>query len=419
MQPKKETANEKAIRLQNSATAFTAKSDLITVQQILKTHPDLVQHVKRDFINMGILSADGTKVLAPASTLAGHEQQEGGGMKALLNAPSSSPIQAPAAGQSDMELHRNYATWSQVPVAFLKALLSKVEPVSLSMMNLRSVTKKGCKDPPRSILLEIFEYLTDTDPNSPVGESRSLSVLADYFVKKNIQNGRRGRDLTLPVDWQAQGIYQAVVKPPLLEVRLCEQDDACVIPGLTVDEGVEVVIANNFSLVRATLELKGAKPINISQAFAGQGVAVCASISPGPMAKRRRASGDEGSSAASASASGSTKASVSDQSGARAGHASKPDLSTPVKTSLAKGCAQTAAGPELEASTPLSKGGAPVLPANPSPATAQAKEDAQADEAPPDARQLADADAAAASEGDEASHAFDEAAFCPPPPGDA
>lgn len=418
MPPKKETANEKAIRLQSSARALTAKSDLITVQQVLKTRPDLVQHVKRDFINMGILSADGAKITALDSKPSAHEQQGRGDIKALLDAPGSSPSHAPAAGQGDLELHRNYATWSQVPVSFLKALLSKVEPVSLSMMNLRSLTKKGCKDPPRNILLEIFEYLTDTDPNSPVGESRSLSSLADYFVRKNIQNGRRGRDLTLPVNWHAQGIYQAVAKPPVLEVRLCEQDEACIIPGLTVDEGVEVVIANNFSLARATLELKGAKPINISQAFAGQGVAVCASISPGPMAKRRRAS-VEGSSAASASASCSTEASASDLGGARAGHASKPDLSTPVKSSLAKGCAQTAEGPGLEASTPLSKGGAPVLPANPSPEAAQAKEDAQADEAPSGARQLADAGAAAASEGGGASPAFDEAAFVPPPPAEA
>eukprot|EP00971_Amphidinium_carterae_P089938 1780433-Amphidinium_carterae.2 len=84
-------------------------------------------------------------------------------------------------------------------------LLPSIEPASLSGANLRAVEKRAGG---KSSLLKILTYLVGLDPDYRVcGHLRSWTALLGALKERSELRGRRGRELVLPVDWIAQGLY--------------------------------------------------------------------------------------------------------------------------------------------------------------------------------------------------------------------
>lgn len=63
--------------------------------------------------------------------------------------------------------------------------------------------------PPAETVHRFFEYTTGMDPHQSVGIDMVLDGFADRVVGHSARLGRRSRDLRLPVDWAAQGMYEA------------------------------------------------------------------------------------------------------------------------------------------------------------------------------------------------------------------
>ena len=73
-------------------------------------------------------------------------------------------------------LHRNCGqSWATLPPSFVRYILECCEPVSLSVANMKKAyVRKGCREPPKDVLHEIFEFVVDEDPQASFGEATTL-----------------------------------------------------------------------------------------------------------------------------------------------------------------------------------------------------------------------------------------------------
>lgn len=93
---------------------------------------------------------------------------------------------------------RNVTKINQVPFALLKKVLMAAENVAFSAANLKSVTKRGAREPPLSYILQCIEFVKGLDAGAhvdfkhrnPVDFSAWIGSLSHAF-------GRRARDLSL------------------------------------------------------------------------------------------------------------------------------------------------------------------------------------------------------------------------------
>eukprot|EP00971_Amphidinium_carterae_P339322 6477055-Amphidinium_carterae.2 len=84
-------------------------------------------------------------------------------------------------------------------------ILPHLEPASLSGANLRAVEKKSGG---KASLLKMLTFLVGLDPDYRVcGHLRSWQALLAALKERSEARGRRGREMVLPVDWNAQGLY--------------------------------------------------------------------------------------------------------------------------------------------------------------------------------------------------------------------
>lgn len=150
------------------------------------------------------------------------------------------------------------------------------------------------KAPPLEMVLQWFEVTTGYDADQSVGDTRVLRDLLEKLRDDSRKLGRRSRDLLLPVDWQAQGIYQVVVQKGevFLQNRWSKQGSAFhgVSPGAD-GKATHMIDMNWFpdagtsKLCISVLGLSLAHPL--------------VAVGSTPNAKRRRTTGSDSSTAGS------------------------------------------------------------------------------------------------------------------------
>ena len=136
-------------------------------------------------------------------------------------------------------------------------LFAAVEPVSLSSNAMRGVLTKCAKVPAKAARLEIHEFITDTDPNSLVGDKRSRTDLVDVYTERNESNFRRARDLQLPPDWTTQGVYKCTLNSQWFSISMLgEHLEICLMLGIGDGQVFTFELEQNYSKVRAEIVYK-------------------------------------------------------------------------------------------------------------------------------------------------------------------
>ena len=104
-----------------------------------------------------------------------------------------------------------YVEVSILSVKLMKAMLKVSEPIAASDHAIRALAPPGKKMIPKSVMLEVFEYV--------YGLARDESILAvlhapgafqKYLDILNVRRGRLFRDLQLPPDWASRGVYSTI-----------------------------------------------------------------------------------------------------------------------------------------------------------------------------------------------------------------
>ena len=282
MPPKKESTEEKARRLHAQSNALRLRADYIKICGLLKGREDLISRVKRDLIAAGELVIDSAgdamvplqapcRKAEPSPMKRERPDPDGEVTAALAVAAAASALEDELATNGN-HIHRNFSKWITCPPTHVHRILVLCEPVSLNLGNMKPIIRKGSKMPPRHLLLELLEMISDVDPSSNIGEERDIIKISEDIAVANVKNSRRCRDLAFPIDWAIDGIYELNVKHPCLEVRLKATSETCIVSGIVADANSmeEFSIDVNFSKLRAQIVRvgKGFKPINIAVAFA-------------------------------------------------------------------------------------------------------------------------------------------------------
>lgn len=285
MPPKRESAQQKAQRLMKAGRKLRVKADYVTVCQCLRDREDLISFFREELVERGELQTDGEGNLVVVGKV---ERASPVKREADTQALAAAPVPTPEEPESPQEqpadtrdtkdetiIHRNFSTWHLVPPAHLQAILEGIEPITCSGGNLRAFIKRGCRSAPRSVLLELLEFTVDVDPSSSVGEDRVVSSIIDKFRARNEYNGRRGRELRFPHNWQEVGIFELSIAEPVLTIRERRTGESIVVAGIAVqrDDASRITIDNNYSKLRASLVFSSGRPsINIAHEFAKGGV---------------------------------------------------------------------------------------------------------------------------------------------------
>ena len=158
----------------------------------------------------------------------------------------------------DLELHRNFPRWRDVPNKHLRAILNGVEPVSCSNEVLKRDCQPGQREVPREPMLQLLERHSGIDPNSEVGSERRLSCIAMVVWRKSSAMGRPLKDAVHPVNWAGtMAAWRLEVEDDLL-LLASEDGSSYLLPASEVktQKFEDLYIESPWSVGRAMVKRK-------------------------------------------------------------------------------------------------------------------------------------------------------------------
>jgi hypothetical protein len=230
---KGETADAKAKKLANQSVALARKAQLQRINHVLKVLPEAITDVHKHLTNLGYMqdaegktglassrassaSAEKTKALPapPQLAIANGAAEDVEDIFGYLEDPGhvdKSPVETKEAAVIFKKVLAVSSRYSNLSVAELSAVISACEPIALSSANLKSVHKKGQRLITMSNLSEILELMTNESlQNRLPQQAKTVGDLVEPLKRLNVSCGRRARDLALPFDHLASGIYELV-----------------------------------------------------------------------------------------------------------------------------------------------------------------------------------------------------------------
>lgn len=284
----------RAKKLIEQGRQLREKLDHTRLMVFLKGRPDLVASIKKDLQDSGEIAEDFTALKDGPGVRVKTESVEEGVAAAVGGVHDGDGVAGSGADGADPEgktedednepledgdviIHRNFARWQDIPPQHIQEILRVAEPVALSVHNLKVLVKKGCRVPPRWDLLELLEAMADIDPSSNIGNTRRLKRLSREVSETNCRNGRRLREIQLPMDWPRDGLFEAGCKEPCLMVTYRPTGASIVISErcATPETMKGIKIENNWSKMRAIITFaNGSQHVNIALEFSKAGVSL-------------------------------------------------------------------------------------------------------------------------------------------------
>lgn len=289
MSPKMEEARTRAKRKQLGAIALNRKAAYMLVCAALKDRHDVVHDVKMMLVDKGVLDR-GDNILTPREGSSGTAPKA---EEVAVDGDNGSAVALVGswAFDEDLPMCPKWKEYRDLPPAVLVYILGKMEPASLSFHALRALARRGSKAPPKAVLNEIHEHLTDIDVMQSLTRLRTVAEICLFSCDKNEQLGRRGRDLVLPPCWNGvHGMCKHNVEDARVSIRCKGMNDWVVVPDLEVGHDDVVRIDMNFSLFRAALVVGDYEPLNLQHVLARAGKSKATT----PQAKRKRCHEDRG-----------------------------------------------------------------------------------------------------------------------------
>lgn len=212
MAPRKgETADQKAQRYNQQAALFLQKARYERVLKALKQRPDVLPDVERQLKDLKVLDEPGETLQSPMikrkqedtemTPMKGQEDEQCGDCgKADLNDDGKGEQDMAVGVQCTPAIHwdRNVTRCEQLPVAILKKALGAAEKSTFSVANIKSIVKKGAREPSQPFLVQCLEFVSNLDPNSTIEfKYRQAEAFTTWVEELNIAIGRRARDLVL------------------------------------------------------------------------------------------------------------------------------------------------------------------------------------------------------------------------------
>jgi hypothetical protein len=107
--------------------------------------------------------------------------------------------------------YTNSYQWGLLPVSTLEALLRACLPQIFTVVVVKAMCARGAHKKNQAMLAAYLELVTNMVPNGNIPKNMTLRDLIAVVTKLHTENGGRGSDLILPVDWVAQGVYKVFV----------------------------------------------------------------------------------------------------------------------------------------------------------------------------------------------------------------
>lgn len=280
MPPKRETAADKAARMQLASSQLRENADRTLIIHCMKVCPSSIGRIKRMLQDHGYLDADrlvATPEVTAVSTSPGQVEQP------------------PALLPFDLGLPPPFVSAAKASCEFLLFLLEQLEPRACSKHSMRGLLTKGQRKLPKAFLLEICEFCLDILPDCSWPEHNTLEDLLADLGHRNFLQGRRLQTVAWPmVKWEDSGHF--ALKDQETRVLLYDRFE----PG---EAKTEVDLAEALGKPPAELHLRDLKLLNnwarsraVLQCRGDLAVVFCASLLPlkpppevpqQPAAKRR------------------------------------------------------------------------------------------------------------------------------------
>jgi hypothetical protein len=256
MPPKRESPEEKYARATRIANIAVCKADYIRCCMAMKDKPDIINSVKKYLISID--AWDGTMPERKLKEEDDDEQIEIENRRLAGLAPTAN---------LDVEMHRNFATWSQIPPSHLMTVLQMIEPVALNAKVLHIYCKGAQRVVPKEICLQFIEFTCDVDPSSTIDGERTLGSMVDLCTDLNRANGRRAQMFEHPVSWAKKGFYTLSKNDELKHVLHKIGGSSRVLPSKLlslIEDPALLYIDQNHSERRSSLRHRTDKMLNVS-----------------------------------------------------------------------------------------------------------------------------------------------------------
>ena len=255
---KKLTKEEKAARAVLRAQQATASANVDFVTSVMKKHPVVVTEIVQHLGQLGYTR----QTVSTSSDVA-------------LQSSSTTSIDSSVVGiegaKTRGDIPQCYRTLGAVPPIYLARLVAFIEPVAFSEQQCKNLssTKRRCQQ--REPFLQLIEFCCEVDKEMPLlqvdgTDFHCIEIFGQHLRQKAEHFGRRGRDLSLPVNWQEQGLFGAQVlrgnklkvwerqhQGPGIAKRMA---DLCC-ATLKITDVRKVYISENWSVSRARLREDG------------------------------------------------------------------------------------------------------------------------------------------------------------------
>eukprot|EP00971_Amphidinium_carterae_P312341 6208012-Amphidinium_carterae.1 len=174
---------------------------------------------------------------------------------AAINKTSGKKIREEVMGST--VIHRNFHTWSSVPAAHIRWLMSQLAPAALSNANIRATFKSNSqREMARELCNELVWCVVGIDPNTPVGSTRELQKILERLQTVHESRHRIGDGITLvPLNWALSGVYKLsmVGEVSYIEDRSKNVTKVLKHRALRGCDFKELFISQNFSNQLATI----------------------------------------------------------------------------------------------------------------------------------------------------------------------
>ena len=250
---------EQAANLERRSRELRAKAGRKEIIECMDKNPACIEHLLSKLEALDMRSADLQEQALPEppmSAQARAAQQR----KAKAKAGSAKEAEEENTGAKVATVPTKYTTIASCSPSYLSEIfLEAIEPLSLSVANLKRVQLRGQTERNRDSLCRIIEAATGLPRDTPLVSKLSRVVsLQEYLRARNGSRGRRCADIPLPPAWPRDGIYDVRVTDVeiILRQKYSGETHALSRSVLAEPNAAMIEIDRNWSEVSACLVSK-------------------------------------------------------------------------------------------------------------------------------------------------------------------
>jgi hypothetical protein len=257
MAPKpKMTAQERSALMIQRGAALAKKADYTISVEVMKRYPDSCRDVRKLLVDLGYIDRNGEIV---------DEARRGKSSALPTGGDDAAGPAPPAKGGSVVDpmapLPTGWTTLADLSSEFLEWILGFMELVSCGRHALKGLLQGNQRKVPKALLQQILIFATDVSMDVSIAQFGALADLKAFMVARNIECGRRARDLQTPLAWEARGVYaltRATDGVVVVTNRFSQESgqlaDLC---SVTSKEFEKLTILKNYSKVAAYVAIPG------------------------------------------------------------------------------------------------------------------------------------------------------------------